>query len=91
MANELITAAMQSAVEGLAESIVYLPEGKHEISATVNGKPAKRTVTVNDSILASFSRDLQIRQARPVRPFAGFDHKPGPASFLRPGRMTPDP
>jgi phage I-like protein len=66
----------------LVESIVYLPEGKHEIAATVNGKPAKRTVTVDDSILAAFADDLQNRQSRNVRPFAGFDHKAGPASFI---------
>ena len=82
MPSELITASMQTAVEGLSESIVYLPEGEHEIKATVNGKPAKRKVKVDDSILASFSNDLQARQSRNVRPFAGFDHKAGPASFI---------
>jgi len=82
MANELVSASFQTEVEALAESIVYLPEGEHEIHATVNGKPAKRKVTVDESILAAFANDLQSRQSRNVRPFAGFDHKTGPASFL---------
>ena len=82
MASETLSASFQTQVDTLVESIVYLPEGKHEIAATVNGKPAKRTVTVDDSILAAFADDLQNRQSRNVRPFAGFDHKAGPASFI---------
>lgn len=82
MANEIISASFQTEVEALAESIVYLPEGEHEIHATVNGKAAKRKVTVDESILAAFASDLQARQSRNVRPFAGFDHKAGPASFI---------
>ena len=61
---------------------MYLPEGVHQIQATVNGKPQKRTVTVDQRVLASFSEDLASRLARNVRPFAGFDHVAGPASFL---------
>jgi phage I-like protein len=82
MASELISASFQTEVDSLVESIVYLPEGTHEIAATVNGKAAKRKVTVDDRILASFATDLQSRQSRNVRPFAGFDHKAGPASFI---------
>jgi len=82
MASELISASFQTGIDSLSESIVYLPEGQHEISATVNGKAAKRTVTIDDRILASFADDLQSRQSRNVRPFAGFDHKAGPASFI---------
>lgn len=82
MASELITASFETGIDSLSESIVYLPEGQHEISATVNGKAAKRTVTIDDRILASFADDLQSRQSKNVRPFAGFDHKAGPASFI---------
>lgn len=82
MASELISASFQTGIDSLSESIVYLPEGQHEINATVNGKAAKRNVTVDDRILASFADDLQSRQSRNVRPFAGFDHKAGPASFI---------
>ena len=62
--------------------LVYLPEGKHEISATVAGKPKTISVTVDDRVLASFQADLSKRLADNVRPFAGFDHKTGPASML---------
>ena len=63
-------------------SLVYLPEGKHEISATVGGKPKTLVVTVDNRVLASFQADLQKRLADNVRPFAGFDHQSGPASML---------
>jgi hypothetical protein len=62
--------------------LVYLPEGKHEISATVAGKPKTISVTVDERVLASFQADLSKRLADNVRPFAGFDHKTGPASML---------
>ena len=84
-ATETIHAAFGSelnATESNSISIVYLPEGQHDIQATVNGKPALRTVTVDDRVLASFQADLSKRQADNVRPFAGFDHKTGPASLI---------
>lgn len=62
--------------------LVYLPEGKHEISATVAGKPKTISVTVDERVLASFQSDLSKRLSDNVRPFAGFDHKTGPASML---------
>jgi hypothetical protein len=62
--------------------LVYLPEGKHEISATVAGKPKTISVTVDERVLASFQADLSKRLSDNVRPFAGFDHKTGPASML---------
>ena len=82
MSAEHITAAFENGIDSLTESIVYLPEGVHEIHATVNGKPQKRTVTVDQRVLASFAEDLASRLARNVRPFAGFDHAAGAASFL---------
>ena len=66
-------------------AIVYLPEGTHQIEATVNGKAQKRTVTVDERVLASFQADLTKRLADNVRPFAGFDHKAGPASMIPTG------
>lgn len=82
MSAEHITAAFGNGIDSLTESIVYLPEGVHEIHATVNGKAQKRTVTVDQRVLASFAEDLASRLARNVRPFAGFDHAAGAASFL---------
>jgi phage I-like protein len=82
LSAEHITAGFGNEIDSLTESIVYLPEGVHEIHATVNGKAQKRTVTVDQRVLASFTEDLESRLARNVRPFAGFDHAAGAASFL---------
>jgi len=81
-ASNKISAAFQSEINGLETSIVYLPEGKHRISATVGGKPKTMDVEVDSRIGASFAEDLTKRLACNVRPFAGFDHSSGPASFI---------
>lgn len=76
------TCAFQSDLSEPNGSIVYLPEGRHTINATVGGKPRTVDVSVDRSILASFSDALKERQEANVRPFAGFDHQAGPASFI---------
>jgi phage I-like protein len=81
MASHKVTAAFQSEIDQ-TDSIVYLPEGKHTISAVKGGKPKTLEVTVDKRVLASFSEDLKQRHAANVRPFAGFDHTGGKASFL---------
>lgn len=68
--------------DGPRRKIVYLPEGTHEIQASVNGQPGTRTVRVGADSLEPLSTALKARQAGNVRPYAGFDHKDGPASFL---------
>lgn len=77
-----ISAAFQSEVGTLENSIVYLPEGKHRITATVGGKPKTVDVEIDARIGASFAEDLTKRLERNIRPFAGFDHQNGPASFI---------
>lgn len=79
--QQVVTASFSTEVstEG---TIVYLPEGEHEISATVNGKPARRKVLVSEKVAAAFDRDLKARQSANVRPFGGFDHQAGPASLI---------
>jgi len=81
MASHKVTAAFQSEIDQ-TDSIVYLPEGNHTISASVGGKPKTINVVVDERVLASFSDDLKQRHAANVRPFAGFDHATGKASFL---------
>ena len=81
MASLKVTAAFQSEIDQ-TDSIVYLPEGSHTISASVGGKPKTINVVVDERVLASFSEDLKQRHAANVRPFAGFDHATGKASFL---------
>jgi hypothetical protein len=81
MKGQPITCAFQSELSE-AGSIVFLPEGTHTITASVAGKPKTLTVTVDDRVLAGFAEDLTKRMESNVRPFAGFDHKPGAASFI---------
>lgn len=76
-----VTAAFSQPV-GVGQSIVFMPEGTHDIFATVGDKPKKLTVTVGPECLAAFSASLAARMEGNVRPFAGFDHEPGPASFI---------
>ena len=77
-----IYAAFQSEVASLENCIVYLPEGKHRISATVGGKPKTVDVEIDSRIGAAFAEDLTKRLEKNIRPFAGFDHESGPASFI---------
>jgi hypothetical protein len=81
MTGLTVNSAFQSELSE-AGSIVFLPEGTHQITASVAGKPKTLTVTVDDRVLASFADDLARRMESNVRPFAGFDHKPGAASFI---------
>jgi hypothetical protein len=80
--SDKITAAFQSEVASLENCIVYLPEGKHRITATVGGKPKTVDVEIDSRIGASFAEDLTKRLEQNIRPFAGFDHESGPASFI---------
>jgi phage I-like protein len=82
MDTDRTSCAFQSDINEPTGSIVYLPEGEHMISATVGGKPKQVNVKVDRSVLAAFADDLKARQEANVRPFAGFDHQSGPASFL---------
>jgi hypothetical protein len=84
MTGFTVNSAFQSELSE-AGSIVFLPEGTHQITASVGGKPKTLTVTVDDRVLAGFTEDLARRQESNVRPFAGFDHKPGAASFIPQG------
>ena len=81
MTGLTVNSAFQSELSE-AGSIVFLPEGTHQITASVGGKPKALTVTVDERVLAGFTEDLARRMESNVRPFAGFDHKPGAASFI---------
>lgn len=77
-----ITANFSASVQGAPSEIVYLPEGTHEISATVNGEPGSATVIVAAGIEKVFQSDLEQRLAANVRPFLDFDHEEGKASAI---------
>jgi phage I-like protein len=82
----LITAALASSVDGAPAEVVYLPEGEHDITPTVNGKARRITVRVpaekGETIAASLQADLDKRQAGNVRAWFDFEHKGGKASAL---------
>lgn len=89
----LIFAALASSLSNgsgqISNEIVYLPEGQHEITATVDGKP--KTITVNVpaargvEIAASLQKLLDERNKSNVRPWFDFEHKRGVASALPKG------
>lgn len=86
---QLLVAATSSALpdSGIPEEIVYIPEGVHEITPTINGKPGKITVKMmaeaGERIAAAFQSDLSKRLADNVRPIIDFDHKSiGPAAGI---------
>lgn len=82
----LIFAALASYITGTPEEIVYLPEGEHQITATVDGKPKSITVNVPAArgveIAASLQKLLEERNKSNVRPWFDFEHKRGVASAL---------
>lgn len=82
----LIFAALASSIDGTPAEIVYLPEGEHKITATVDGKPKSITVKVpaakGAEIAASLQKLLDERNKSNVRPWFDFEHKRGVASAL---------
>lgn len=83
----LISAALAAAIgDGAPDEIVFLPEGKHEITPWVDGKPQPVVVNVPPArgveIAASLQTALEARQKSNVRPWFDFEHKRGAASAL---------
>lgn len=81
--GDLITAAFTVGLFDGKEpkrSIVYLPQGKHEISAKVNGEPAVRDVVVEAGIEKLYQADLEALKAENVPPFIDYLHEGGRAS-----------
>lgn len=79
---------MTSSLEGKApKEIVYIPEGSHSITPSVNGKPSQITVNVPKErgveIAARLQASLTDRLGGSVRPHIDFDHKhSGPAAAI---------
>jgi hypothetical protein len=84
-----MTAAIEGADSGVPGEIVYLPEGEHDITPTVNGKAKRITVKVpaakGAAIAASLQAALEKRQGGNVRPWFDFEHKSGKASAIPTG------
>lgn len=60
--------------------LMYLPEGTHEICASVNGKPGKRKVSVSEKCVAALQASLSARRESGDKPCLFFDHKRGTAA-----------
>jgi len=82
--STLISAALAAGIDGVPDEVVYLPEGEHTITPTVDGKPKRITVRIpadqGASIAAALQADLEKRQGENVRPWFDFEHKSGKAS-----------
>lgn len=85
----LISAAMTSPIaaeSGVPSEIVYLPEGEHDITPSVNGKAQRIKVRVpaykGEAIAAKLQAALADRQKQNVRPWFDFEHKSGKASAI---------
>jgi hypothetical protein len=77
-----LTAAFSQAIQGNApEWIMFAPAGKHSISAKVDGKPSRVTVTVDEAAARALQSDLEARKATPgSQPFFDLHHDAREAS-----------
>ena len=85
--SHLIAAAFASSLgEGTPDEVVYLPEGEHDITPTVDGKARRITVRVpadkGEMIAANLQAALEHRLSSNVRPWFDFEHKGGKAAAL---------
>jgi hypothetical protein len=77
-----LTAAFSQAIQGNApEWIMFAPAGKHSISAKVDGRPSRVTVTVDEAAAKALQSDLEARKATPgSQPFFDLHHDAREAS-----------
>lgn len=78
---------MGSDATSVPAKIVYIPEGVHTITPTVDGKPKTITVSLpahrGSEIAAKLNSELERRQSENVRPIIDFDHRhSGPAAGI---------
>ena len=86
----LVTAALASSLVSIGgeppAEILFLPEGDHEITPTVDGKPKTIRVKVpaarGNEIAARLQAALAERHAGQVRPHLAFQHQTGAASGI---------
>jgi hypothetical protein len=77
-----LVAAFSQAIQGNApEWIMFAPAGKHSISAKVDGRPSRVTVTVDEAAAVALQSDLEARKATPgSQPFFDLHHDAREAS-----------
>ena len=72
--------ALPAAAESAPEWFMFLPAGRHTISADMGGKPQRSTFVINENTVTALNADLAKRKAEGPAPFFGFDHVDGRAS-----------
>jgi outer membrane murein-binding lipoprotein Lpp len=81
MKTELIAAFSQEILGNAPEWIMFAPAGRHNISAKVNGRPSKVTVTVDPAAAQALQSDLEARKASGgSQPFFDLHHDAREAS-----------
>ncbi len=81
MKTELIAAFSQEILGNAPEWIMFAPAGRHNISAKVNGRPSKVTVTVDPAAATALQSDLEARKASGgSQPFFDLHHDAREAS-----------
>jgi hypothetical protein len=82
--SSLVYAAATIDLEGETPAeIVYMPQGEDiTITPMVGGKAKSVALKVDSDVAEVLQAALAKRLDDPIRPYAGFDHKAGPASFL---------
>ena len=81
MKTELVAAFSQEILGNAPEWIMFAPAGRHNISAKVNGRPSKVTVTVDPAAADALQSDLEARKASGgSQPFFDLHHDAREAS-----------
>jgi Mu-like prophage I protein len=89
--SSLVSAASIDLEGETPNEIIYMPKGDWNITPMVGGKPKPVAVKVDENVATTLQADLARRLGQTIRPYASFDHKPGPASFIPKGfKWNPD-
>ena len=75
MKTELVAAFSQEILGNAPEWIMYAPAGRNNISAKVDGRPSKVTITVEEDAAKALQSDLEARKAKGgPQPYFDFHH-----------------
>jgi phage I-like protein len=80
--SSLVSAASIDLEGETPNEIIYMPKGDWNITPMVGGKPKPVAVKVDKNVATALQNDLSRRLGETIRPIAGFDHRPGRASFI---------
>jgi len=80
-------AQISADASSLPDSIEWAPSGVHKIDCSLDGRPARVTVSVKDSAVKLLDEQLQLARSRAdngesSRPFIDFNHEGGAASAI---------